>query len=100
MRQLQPEVNSRKKKKKKNPPRLSNWDADRGQGGAGFPYQIHYILVFWDTSLPSHFQHVLVGTHSPFYLRRKLHTQAFFRDTEGSVPDSGNEANIAINQVT
>ena len=70
------------------------------QGGAGFPYRIHYVLVFWDTSLPSHFQHVLVGTHSPFYLRRKLHTQAFFRDTEGSVPVSGNEANIAINQVT
>lgn len=39
------------------------------------------------------------STHS-ILSQIKTHTGAFFRDTEGSVPDSRNEANIAINEVT
>ena len=58
----------------------SKVSADRGQGGAGFTHRIFCVLVFWDTSLPSHFQHVLVGTHTPFYLRRK-HTHGHSSET-------------------
>ena len=52
----------------------SKVSADWGQGGAGFTHRIHHLGHVWDTSLPAHFQRVLVGAHTPFYLRQK-HTQ-------------------------